>query len=316
MGIKKFMNHVNGSLDNHKIKAWAGEIGFDAVGVAPAEAVAHGAFFRSWLAEGKQGRMGYLARDPDQRLDVRQLVPGAKSIICVALSYYHPAPPRPEGLRTGRVARYAWGKDYHLVMKERLHQLADRIKQASHGGIQTRCFVDTAPLLEKAHAARAGLGWIGKNGLLIHPQLGSWLVLGEVVVDMELEVDHPIPDQCGDCRRCLEVCPTKALVGPHDLDARRCVSYLTIESREPIPEEFVKGMGDRIFGCDACQEVCPYNQRVPTAVHDEFAPRADHAWLDLKYLESVTVDEFRLRFAQTALSRADGEHLRGITRGI
>ena len=218
-----------------QIQEFSKKVGFDVVGVASAEAVETGDCVREYLRKGYEGEMGYLAREVDKRIDVRRLVAGARSVVCVGMNYFAETPERPEGL-CGVVARYARGRDYHEVVKQRLYKLADRIKALAAGSVLTRCFVDTAPLLEKAWAARAGLGWIGKNGLLLNERYGSWLVLGEVVTDLELEADKPCDDGCGDCRACVETCPTEALVEPYVLEARRCISYLTMESRKDNPK--------------------------------------------------------------------------------
>ncbi len=246
-----------------KIKQWGFDLGFDCVGITSAQPVdnPHIDAFKNYLANGYQGDMQYLSRNIEKRLDVRLLVPGARSVICAALNYYHETPAQNSTRLCGKVARYAWERDYHDVVKEKLHRLADHIRAAVDTPVITRCFVDTAPILEKAYAARAGLGWIGKNTLLLNEKFGSWLVFGEIVTDLELDCDQPVPDRCGDCDLCLHACPTNALIEPRILDARRCISYLTIESKSEVPAELQPKIGNWLFGCDNCQNACPFNQK-------------------------------------------------------
>jgi len=249
-------------VDSKQIKRWGQELGFALIGITAAQPIdnPHADAFKNYLTKGYQGEMQYLSRYSEKRLDVRLLVPGARSIICTALNYYNDAPEQKEANSCGKIARFAWGRDYHDRIKEKLQRLAGRIKDAVNHPLQTRCFVDTAPILEKAYAARAGLGWIGKNTLLLNEQFGSWLVLGEIVTDLELDYDESVPDQCGACEKCLSACPTNALVEPRILDARRCVSYLTIESKSTPPSDLQGKMGNWLLGCDDCQNACPFNQ--------------------------------------------------------
>jgi epoxyqueuosine reductase len=301
-------------LDSGQIKQWAGEVGFDLVGIAPAAEAEHGDSLREWLGRGCHGGMQYMERNLEKRVDVTQLMPGARSVVCVALSYYQPGSMVEADGDIARVARYAWGLDYHDVMRGKLKQLAERM-YAGAAGVKLRCFVDTAPLLEKAHAARAGLGWIGKNTLLINGEFGSWLVLGEIVTDLELDYDEPVEPGCGDCRRCLDACPTAALVGPYSLDARACISYLTVESRCEVPAEFAAKMGGRLFGCDACQESCPHNERPKIGKACEF--EAEPRWAQPRWdeLEQLSEAEYHERFAGGSIARADYDHFMSIVRG-
>jgi len=294
-----------------QIKEISKNVGFDLVGVASAGVVETGDCLRDYLEKGFHGEMGYLGREVEKRVDVKQLVAGARSVICVGLNYFAAAPEKPDR-GCGLVARYARGRDYHNVVKQRLHILADRIKAAAAGPVLTRCFVDTAPLLEKACAARAGLGWIGKNGLLLNERFGSWLVLGEIVTDLELEADEPCDDGCGDCRECVEACPTGALVEPHILEARRCISYLTIASRQDLPKELGVKLGNRIFGCDACQEACPYNQDGVETTTEEFKPRVE--WTHLRLDEIMATDQAGKdkRFRGSCMERVKLEHLQHV----
>ncbi len=298
-------------VTNEQVKHWGLEVGFDLMGVASAGAVETGDCLWEYLQRGYNGEMDYLARDVDKRIDVRRLVAGARSVVCVGLNYYAEAPARPEGL-CGEVARYARGRDYHEVVKQKLHLLADRIKAVAMGPVATRCFVDTAPLLEKAWAARAGLGWIGKNGLLLNEQFGSWLVLGEIVTDLELETDEQRSDGCGECRACVDACPTGALVEPYILEARRCISYLTIESKKELPGELGVKLGNRIFGCDACQDVCPYNQKEIITQTKEL--KTLRGWTHLGLDEILTMNQagFGVRFKGSCMERVKLGHMQHV----
>ena len=301
-------------VNNDLIKDWARQVGFDLVGISPAEVTEHAQVLRSYLERGYQGSMNYLERNLPQRLDPCKLMPPARSIICVALNYYAA---EPEAVKTqsdsggqfGMVARYAWGEDYHQVVKQRLHQLADIIREQVGDEISLRCFVDTAPLLEKAHAARAGLGWIGKNSLLLNENFGSWLVLGEIVTDLELEYDQPVADKCGDCQLCLEACPTGALVEPRILEARRCISYLTIEAKHELPIPLQGKTGGWLFGCDICQNVCPYNQKPKINNTAELQARPSWCRIDLQEIQQMSEEQFQKRFTGNCLLRAGWEHL-------
>jgi epoxyqueuosine reductase len=249
--------------------------------------------------------MEYLQRDLDKRLDPRKLLRGARSIICTATNYFdQTAFGTPEGQQID-VARYARGRDYHQILMRRLVSLAARIESQGDGRVRTKCCVDTACLAEKAHAARAGLGWIGRNCLLINETLGSWLLLGEIVTDLSLEYDEPVVDRCGQCRRCLEACPTAAFAGPYRLDARRCVSYLTIESQEPLPTGLLDQIGSRLLGCDICQEVCPFNQSARPTQDPDLKAIPGHGLVSLTELAGSTVEQMRQRFADSALKRAN-----------
>ena len=289
------------------VKARASELGFDLVGIAPAHPPPHGHFYLQWLSAGYAGSMDYLSRDDAvrRRLDPREALPGARSIVVVALNYYNGGdgpvsdPARPV------IARYARGTDYHLVFEEKLAELAAFLESSASSDAATKTYVDYGPVLERDHAQRAGLGWIGKNTVLINPSLGSYLFLGEIITDLELEPDDPfVPDHCGTCERCIVACPTDAIRGPRELDARRCISYLTIELRGPIPLELRPLVGNRVFGCDICQEVCPWNDLVPETREPRFRPRDDVTGPELIELMSLNDAEFRSRYADTPLERA------------
>jgi epoxyqueuosine reductase len=265
------MNMVNLTT---QLKQKALDLGFQLVGVTPAQPSAFAEEYRSWLDKGYAGEMGYLHRNLERRLDPRELVPGAKSIIVVGMNYYTRTPESdiPEGERA-IFARYARGDDYHDVITERLKQLLAWLQQQVPGA-QGRVYVDAGPVLEREVAQRAGLGWFGKNTMLINTRRGSYFFLGEIVTDVLLEPDSPAIGGCGSCRRCLDACPTGAFPAPYVLDATRCISYLTIENKGPIPEEFVPAIAatGRIYGCDICQEVCPFNADRGDTTYTTYTP--------------------------------------------
>jgi epoxyqueuosine reductase len=284
------------------------ELGFAAAGVTPAEPSRRAGELRAWLGEGRHGEMGYLARNVEVRIDPRRLLPGARSIICVADRCHdgRTEAARPAGGRpSGRIARYARGDDYHRVMKRRLHRLCDRLARLVPGD-RFRACVDTAPILEREHAERAGLGAVGKHTLLIRRGVGSYLLLGEVLTTAELEPSEPSePDPCGTCSRCIDACPTDAIT-PWSVDARRCISYLTIEHRSSIGAALHEAIGDWIFGCDICQEVCPHNEptrrRDAVAIHPSYAARRDR--LDLLEVLGWSEEGRREAFVRSAMKRA------------
>ena len=281
-------------------------LGFCLAGIAPAGSTRYAHELREWLGAGKHGEMHYLARHMAQRLDPRRLVPGARSIICVADRYHDGrAEPSPGPGPRGRIARYARGDDYHVVMKKRLHRLADEL--ASQFPAESfRACVDTAPVLEREIAQRAGLGAVGKHTLLIAPGNGSWLLLGELITTLELTPSEPCADDpCGSCTRCIDACPTDA-IAPWTVDATRCISYLTIEHRSEIDQDLHQAMGDWIFGCDICQEVCPHNQPTErsraTGVHPAYAER--HGDFDLLEVLGWNAQTRRDAFERSAMKRA------------
>jgi len=260
--------------DAATIKSWAHELGFDLVGIARPGISAYAGAYQDWIAAGKHGEMAYLARNIDERLDLTRKFSWAKSVLCVAISYWREQEESEaqsaETGRSGKIARYAWGRDYHRMFEHKLKKLEARIRTVFAPGnpdLQIRPYCDTGPLLERELAARAGLGWIGKHTLLIHPEHGSWFLLGELVLSLDLPADSSLPDHCGTCTRCVDACPTNAIradAAPgstRSVDARRCISYLTLEHRGPIAPEFETPMRDAAYlaGCDICQQVCPFN---------------------------------------------------------
>ncbi|TVQ60031.1 MAG: tRNA epoxyqueuosine(34) reductase QueG [Phycisphaerales bacterium] len=286
-------------------------MGFALAGVCPARASDRAAEYRAWIDAGMHAGMSWLARDVEVRLAPGVLLPGARSIVVVADQYAdRSSDPRAEAVPRahGRIARYARGHDYHNVMKKRLHALADALRER-HPGDQFKTCVDISPLLEREHAARAGLGWVGKHTLLIHPKRGSWLLLGALVTTLDIENDTPptsVPDHCGACTRCIDACPTGAIT-PYSVDARKCISYLTIEHRDPIDETFHAPIGDRLFGCDICQDVCPHNSPRPGERADGEANPAyasGRASLPLLDVLGWTDDDRRANFRGTPMMRA------------
>jgi epoxyqueuosine reductase len=248
-------------LTSGDIKERAREIGFDLCGIAPAESFPELAFFREWIDRGYAGTMGYLPRSAERRSDVRRVVPSARSVIMTASIYNagQPYSTERQASHRGEVARYAWSTDYHHVLGSKLECLIAWMREQQPDSFEARAYVDTGPVQERVYAQYAGLGWIGKNTCLINSRAGSWILLGAIICSLPLEPDTPALDQCGTCTLCLEACPTDAFVEPHVLDATRCLSYLTIEYRGSIPEPQRQLVGNHLFGCDICQEVCPWN---------------------------------------------------------
>ncbi|HVR28275.1 MAG TPA: tRNA epoxyqueuosine(34) reductase QueG [Thermoanaerobaculia bacterium] len=291
------------------LKAWALECGFDRAGVARVERAAHGEAFLRWLDEGRQAGMGYLERRVEHRLDAESLVPGARSVLCVAMRYLVPQDETAGGDLWPRVARYARGDDYHRLMGGRLDALCRRI-EGTFPGTVTRPYVDTGPVLEREWAARAGLGAIGKNTNLLHPADGSWLLLGEVFLGLDLAPDPPVADLCGSCRACLDACPTGALVAPYLLDSRLCISYWTIEHRGAVPPEVRPLVGDWVFGCDVCQEVCPINAAPETATEPALGLPEARRSIGLVELLEMCRGEYEERFRKSPMKRARRSGLR------
>jgi epoxyqueuosine reductase len=334
--------------EDFKEKAY--ELGFDLIGVAPATRAPHADAYASWVDSGYAAAMGYMARDVARRQDPRQVLPGAHSVVVVGLSYFVADPPADlwNDPSRGRIARYAWGIDYHEVMVPRLRQLADFIARQTRREVQSRLYVDTGPMLERDFAAQAGLGFIGKNTCLINPTMGSYLFLGEILVDLKLDYDEPATDSgaqigfearqapvvnrgegngfgvsspatqrvatCGACTRCLETCPTHAFPAPYILDSNRCISYLTIELKGSIPLELRPLIGNWIFGCDVCQSACPWPRRFSRPSRLNFLDY-DPEQIAPKLLDLIRLsdDEFRTRFRRTPFWRAKR---RGLLRNV
>jgi len=297
-----------------QIKEAAQRLGFELVGISPMRPAPHEQSFAQWLREGLAGNLDYMQRTESLRRDPRELVPWAVSIISVAMNYYSGySRPVESSESRGWISRYAWGDDYHNLMKGKLEALLENIGQFHDGNIQGKAFVDSGPVLERDFAGIAGLGWIGKNTHLISPKKGSWFFLGELFVDLPLAYDRPIRDRCGRCDLCLKACPTGAFVGPYVLDARRCISYLTIELKDWMPRSLRPLVGNHIFGCDICQEVCPYNVKALPTAEIAFQPRSGLHAPELIAFLSLSEAEFRQRFRASPILRAKR---RGFLRNV
>ena len=300
---------VGGRLDARAaaaaIKAKARALGFDLCGIARAHPLDPGPLDR-WFAKGWDAGLSYIEARRDERLDPDRVLPGARSVIALAASY-GPQPDEPAPSDELIVARYARGRDYHNVILKPARKLAAYLREELQGRVY--CEVDTGAVMEKPWAQEAGLGWIGKNGCLIHERLGSWLLLGALVTDLALETDAPHPDRCGDCIACMPACPTKAIPEPRFVDATRCLAYHTIEHRGPIPPELAARGPGRVFGCDICQDVCPWNRRARPGTLVQLRARPEQAGLSLGSVLSLTAESARARFEGTPLARAGRDGL-------
>ncbi|MEL6389310.1 MAG: tRNA epoxyqueuosine(34) reductase QueG [Bacteroidota bacterium] len=293
------------------LKATAKEIGFLSVGIAKAEYMEPEARrLESWLNAGHHGQMGYMANHFDKRVDPTKLVPGAKTVVSLTYNYYTPE----EQIEDApKLSIYAYGEDYHRVVKDKLFELIHRMREHV-GQVQGRCFVDSAPVLERDWARRSGIGWIGKHTLLLSKKKGSYFFLAELIIDAEIEADSPVADHCGKCTSCIDACPTDAIAeAGYVLDAQRCISYLTIELRNEIPTEFRSKMEDWMFGCDICQQVCPWNRF--SVRHDEpkFEPHPETLQMDREAWEEITEETFERILGKSAVQRTTFE---GIRRNI
>lgn len=304
----------------HNIKLWGRELGFQQVGITDTDLGIHETRLLNWLGQDRHGTMEYMARHGTKRSRPAELVPGTIRVISVRMEYW------PESERLARqvlendalayVSRYALGRDYHKLLRNRLQKLADRIQQVA-GPFGYRAFTDSAPVLEKALAEKAGLGWIGKHTNLLHDKTGSWFFLGELFTDLPLPVDTPARNHCGTCQSCIDACPTGAIVAPYEVDARLCISYLTIELRDAIPEHLRPLIGNRIYGCDDCQLVCPWNRFAQPAVERDFSPREGLEASELVTLFRWTENEFMERLQGSAIRRIGYEcWLRNLAVGL
>jgi epoxyqueuosine reductase len=299
------------------------DAGFELVGIAPVEDSPELEYFPLWIAEGHAGEMKYLeARDEQGRLkraSLKHTAPWARSVVVCAINYNTAEPystevrnHAAENQKRGWISRYAWGpQDYHESLMQRLLRVESAIRIAvGSDDLVTRCYVDTGPVVERVAAKYAGIGWIGKNTCIINQKLGSWMFLGVILTSLDLEAAVPAPDRCGSCTRCIEACPTDALIAPYQLDSNKCISYLTIEKRGAIPEDIRSGMGRHIFGCDICQDVCPWNRKAPTTQAAEFQPRKELVNPALEWLAEMTTEEFRSTFRGSPVRRAKRAGLR------
>lgn len=293
--------------NTHIIKTIASSLGFSYCGIAKAEFLKEEApKLEEWLRRGYQGKMGYLENHFDKRLDPTKLVPGAKSVVSLVYNYY-PEKGEPSS-GPFKIAKYAYGKDYHFVIKDKLKVFMERLRQEI-GKVEGRVFVDSAPVHERAWAAKSGAGWIGKNSLLLNRQMGSFFFLAELIIDLELEPDGPVKDYCGTCTACQDACPTGAIPEPYVVDGSRCISYLTIELKEEIPSEFKNTMESWVFGCDICQDVCPWNRFSKPHQEDAFKPQGWEKFSASEWTE-MTEEVFRKVFKKSAVKRTKYEGLK------
>jgi epoxyqueuosine reductase len=294
-----------------RIKEEAKSLGFDLVGISPIGPFPESVFYPKWLESGYGGEMKYLERQKDAKMTPDSALPGARSVVVCAMNYNVQQPRTSYDRMRAWISRYAWGEDYHEAVNRKLQQLASWIEQNSTH--RTRAYVDTGPLLERVYAKYAGIGWFGKNTCIINQRAGSWLFLGCILTDVELEPDAPAPGRCGTCTRCIDACPTHAILEPYVLDSRKCIAYTTIELRGGIPEADREGIGHHLFGCDICQDVCPWNNKSPYSINPAFAPKQGLFWPDLKRLLDLNEDEWRQLVRGTSMKRAK---IKGLLRNL
>lgn len=298
-------------MNAEEIRNFAATLGFTLTGIARIEPTPEGDFYSEWLDRGYAGEMHYLERQRAARMDPHSLLPGARSVIVCAVNYHTNHPLTSFDSARAWISRYAWGRDYHDTLQQKLRELAQWIE--AHGGARTRAYVDTGPLTERVFAKYAGIGWFGKNTCIINQKIGSWLFLGCIVTDLDLQPDAPPPDRCGSCTRCLDACPTDAFVAPYVLDSRKCISYTTIELRGAIPEESREGIGHHLFGCDICQDVCPWNRKAPVSREEEFQPKEGLFWPEVERLLELSAEDWTRLIRGTPLKRAK---VRGLLRNL
>ncbi len=285
---------------SHKIKAEARRLGFSHAGISKADFLEEEApRLEQWLSNQMHGKMSYMERWYDKRLDPRLLVEGAKSVISLLLNYF---PSEKQDPSLPAISKYAYGRDYHLVIKEKLAELLYFIRQEV-GDVQGRAFVDSAPVMDRAWAKKSGLGWIGKNANLIHPKAGSFFFIAELITDLELDEDGPMKDYCGTCTRCMDACPTQAIIQPKVVDGSKCISYFTIELKESIPESWKGKFSNWIFGCDVCQDVCPWNRFSQTSAEKDFLPSGGLLQMNKKEWLEMTEEVFNDKFRDSPLQR-------------
>lgn len=288
------------------VRQEANRLGFEGCGFAKAGFLENEARqLESWLSGGMHGSMQWMENHFDKRVDPTLLVPGAKSVVSVLLSYHQPDLAREHVAndQNPKISKYALGEDYHFVMKDKLFELFEFTK-AYNGGLEGRVFVDSAPVLDKTWAVKAGLGWMGKHTNILNRSEGSWFFLGEMIVDAEFEYDNPVTDHCGTCTRCIDACPTDAIYEPYKVDGSKCISYFTIELRDEIPQEFHDKLGNWIFGCDICQDVCPWNRKAAPGSEERLFARNEITGQDIDYWEELNLEEYRRLFKNNPVKRA------------
>ncbi|MBO6586252.1 MAG: tRNA epoxyqueuosine(34) reductase QueG [Gracilimonas sp.] len=288
-----------------QIRSHALQLGFDACGFAEAQHLPHEARrLEEWLKQNRNGTMDWMGNYFEKRVDPTLLVPGSKTVVSVLASYYHPSHHQQIGEKNEPlIAKYAQGRDYHKVLKKKLKKLFNFSKELL-GGLEGRIFVDSAPVLDKVWAKRAGLGWIGKNSNLLNKDIGSFVFIGEMIIDAELSYDSPVTDHCGSCTRCLDACPTDAIYEPYRVDATKCISYLTIELKEEIDKQYQTDIENWVYGCDICQDVCPWNSKSITAQFEDLYPRDYVVERDLDFWENLTPQQYDETFEGSAIRRA------------
>jgi epoxyqueuosine reductase len=302
------------------VKQTAHHAGFELAGIAPVREFAELNHFPHWIEAGHAGEMKYLeARDESgqlKRSSLRSTAPWARSVIVCAINYNtaHPYSTQVGDSERGWISRYAWSReDYHEAVMRRLRSVEQQVQEDTRDrtpALETRCYVDTGPLVERVYAKYAGVGWIGKNTCILNQKLGSWLFLGVILTSLELEADLPAPDRCGTCTRCIDACPTAAFIAPYELDSNKCIAYLTIEKRGAIPEEMREGIGRHVFGCDICQDVCPWNRKAPVTGAEEFQAREGLVNPALEWLVEMSAEEFREKFRGSPIRRTKRSGLR------
>jgi epoxyqueuosine reductase len=301
------------------VKSAAADTGFELCGIAPVADFPELARFPEWVTEGYAGEMKYLESRNDagelRRASLKSVFPWARSVVVCAINYNtaHPYSYSTEAHKPGHgwISRYAWSReDYHDSVLRRLRQVEAKLKDHYAGQIETRSYVDTGPIVERVYAKYAGVGWLGKNTCLINQKIGSWLFLGVIITSLELTPDLPAPDRCGTCTRCIDACPTNAFIGPHQLDSNKCIAYLTIEKRGAISEKFRDQMGHHVYGCDICQDVCPWNRRAPDSDKPEFQARNGLVNPALAWLAEISEEEFREKFRGSPIKRTKRSGLR------
>ena len=299
--------------DNIKKEGY--KIGFDLVGIAPVADYPESQFYKKWLSKGFEATMSYMSKNPERRVDVRNIMPNARSVISCAVNYNsdYPYSISQKNTKKAWIARYAWGDDYHKVINVKLNKLKSFIEENISDDINSRVYVDTGPVLERMYGKYSGIGWVGKNTCIINQDIGSWLFLGEIITNLELEYDSHVSDRCGTCTKCIDECPTDAIRKPYVLDSSKCISYLTIENKGEIPEEYREAMENNVFGCDICQDVCPWNSKANAATSDSFLPREGLYQPDLGYLLDLEQEEFSKIFKNSPIKRAKR---RGLIRNV